>query len=88
GHLYWVQATIVPLKDAVGVPVQYIAIRTDITERKALEASIQQAEARLRRITNAVPGAVYQVEVLPQARSIRFTFVSEAVRSLLGLTPQ
>ncbi|MFX8377737.1 PAS domain-containing protein, partial [Acinetobacter baumannii] len=53
GHLYWVQATIVPLKDAVGVPVQYIAIRTDITERKALEASIQQAEARLRRITNA-----------------------------------
>ncbi|MFG6467204.1 ATP-binding protein [Roseateles sp. BYS87W] len=88
GHLYWVQATIVPLKDEHGVPVQYIAIRTDITARKALEASIQQAEARLRRITNAVPGAVYQVEVSPETLTFRFTFVSETVRHLMGLQPE
>jgi PAS domain S-box-containing protein len=56
GALYWVNATMVPLRDEAGKPTYYIGIRTDITAQKRMEATIKEAEARLLHITNAVPG--------------------------------
>ena len=86
GELYWVNATIVPLANDVGKPTMFIAIRTDITGRKRMEASMKAAEARLRHITNTVPGAVFQWHVAPD--HYRYTFISERVREVLGFTPE
>jgi len=85
GGLYWVNATIVPLRGDDGKPSLYIAIRTDITERKQMEATIKAAEGRLLRITNTVPGVVFQAHV--SSTKYRYTFVSDRVRDVLGLSP-
>lgn len=83
GGLCWLQSTIVPLRDETGAPTQFIAIRTDITARKMMEAAIKGAEARLRHITNAVPGVVYQCEV--GHGQTRYTFVSDRLGEVRGL---
>lgn len=83
GRLYWVQSTIVPLRDDTGAPAQFIAIRTDITARKMMEVAINAAEARLRHITNALPGVVYQCEV--GHGQTRYTFVSDRLSEIRGL---
>ncbi len=83
GDLYWVNATMVPLRDENGKPTFFIGIRTDITAQKRMEATIKDAEARLLHITNAVPGVVYQCEV-GQGRT-RFTFVSDRLFEIRGI---
>ena len=86
GHLYWVNATIVPLCDEAGKPYKYIAIRSDITALKHMESSLEAAKARLFRLANTVPGVVFQWEI--KGESLRYLFVSDRVKDVRGITRQ
>ncbi len=58
GSLYWVSSTLVPGLDAEGKPSQYVAVSTDITQRKQAEELLQINEARMRRLLEISPIAL------------------------------
>ena len=53
GHLYWVAATILPSQMEGDRPLGYIAIRTDITERRAMEDALRTSQEQLRMAMDA-----------------------------------
>jgi len=54
GSYYWVDTTIVPVVNSEGKPYQYVAIRSDITERKRAEEQIREQAALLDKAQDAI----------------------------------
>ncbi|HYJ89618.1 MAG TPA: PAS domain S-box protein [Pyrinomonadaceae bacterium] len=54
GSYYWVDTTIVPFLNSDGKPYQYVAIRSDITERKRGEQQIREQAALLDQAQDAI----------------------------------
>ena len=81
GTFYWVDATIVPLMGADGLPEQYIAIRTDITARKNFEARLADQLQFVEVLLEATPTAIYLQDT--EGRYVRF---NKAFEDLYGIS--
>ncbi|MEO5346475.1 MAG: PAS domain S-box protein [Magnetococcus sp. YQC-9] len=79
GHLYWVAATVVPFLDEYGKPVQYIAIRTDITAQKNLEDQLRASRKFMESLTGSMGEGVYALDGEGHC-----TFFNREAEQLLG----
>jgi diguanylate cyclase (GGDEF)-like protein/PAS domain S-box-containing protein len=80
GHLFWAATTIVPLYDTKGAVQKYLAIRFDITRRKADEAAIREEKTRWEVTLQSINDAV----IVTNARN-QVNHLNPAAESLLGI---
>lgn len=78
---YWVNATIVPLRDGHDLPTRYIAIRTDITQRKRMEAQIAESEKRFRNVVENLKEVIFRTDAAG-----RWTYLNPAWVDLTGFS--
>lgn len=61
GSFYWVDTTIIPFLDTSDSPFQYVAIRTEVTAHKKLEAKMEEQVTELARSNDELEQFAYVV---------------------------
>jgi PAS domain S-box-containing protein len=72
GTLYREEATVAPVRDASGEITNYIAIKSDITERQRAEMALRESEMMLRFFVQHAPAAIAMLD-----REMRYLVVSQ-----------
>ncbi len=81
-----VDVTMSLLTDDSGMRIGRLSVIRDVTERKRAIQALEESEERLRRITDAVPGAVFKLAQLPSGQRT-FLFISRGSKDVIGIDP-
>jgi PAS domain S-box-containing protein len=85
GSIVWVNNSVSVIRRPSGEPYGVLAVTIDVTERYAAEAAVGENEARLRALTDNLPGGmVYQLSTGRAGEERRFLFVSQSCEKLTG----
>ena len=87
GHKGWAYAYYTPLRDENGKVENVLVAISDISDRKHAEEKLRKSDETLTKLSQQVPGAIYQFQQYPDGSS-RFPFVSKAFESVYELSPQ
>jgi PAS domain S-box-containing protein len=63
GSVIWFQVNVSVLRDTAGNLTGYLALHTDVTERRRHDEELQRSNARYERATQAVAGFIYEQEI-------------------------
>jgi PAS domain S-box-containing protein len=82
GETHVDESIIAPVKDEAGQVIRFVAIKQDITARKAAEKKLEQLAYQNRLILNTVAEGICCIDVNGQT-----TFVNNAATQMLGYSP-
>ncbi|MBQ1782569.1 MAG: PAS domain S-box protein [Gammaproteobacteria bacterium] len=71
---------------APGQPNRIIGTHTDISARKAAEAGLRERDELLRKLSQQVPGVIFQYQLRPDGSSC-FPWASDGLWGIYGVTP-
>ena len=88
GHYVWVRARgKVVSYSPDGKPLMICGTHADITTQKVNELALKQSRDQLYKLTQELPGVVYQFQSWPDGRSA-FPFASSGIEAIYGVTPE
>jgi diguanylate cyclase (GGDEF)-like protein/PAS domain S-box-containing protein len=80
GRLFWTASTIIPIKGNDGLPLKYLSIRFDITQRKLDEAALSEEKVRWQVTLQSINDAV----IVTNAQN-EVAYLNPTAESLLGI---
>jgi len=92
GEFYWEDSHIAPVQDSDGKVTHYVAVKTDISQRKKMEVALIDSQAHLnvaltqyRELLDRIPVGIYKLRMRKDGK-ICFDFVSPRFCKQVGLT--
>ncbi|MEO5337142.1 MAG: PAS domain S-box protein [Magnetospirillum sp. WYHS-4] len=82
GTTFWEMASISPIKDAAGSVTHFVAVKEDITVRKAMEHSLRAARAEYDSLLTSIRAGVNKIDLEGSV-----TFANAAHDAMFGLPP-
>ena len=86
GHYIWIHASISDQRDVTGIN-GIIANFKNIDEEEKAQEQINQSQNKLAAITNAIPGAVFQLH-LTKTGEYNIDLLSNGIKSIIGYQPE
>ncbi|MDR6781941.1 PAS domain S-box-containing protein [Pedobacter africanus] len=80
GSYYWVDTTIVPFLDQKEKPYQYIAIRSDITDRKLAELEIKRQTEQIENLLECITDGFIGLD-----KNLCYTYANKQIGELLNM---
>lgn len=87
GESRWIRGRSIPEPVTGSGRVVWNGILTDVTAEKQADAQLRASDALLRKLSEQVPGVIYQYQQWPDGRS-RFPYASEGIRDIYEVTPE
>ncbi|MCH8181408.1 MAG: PAS domain S-box protein [Proteobacteria bacterium] len=84
GATVWALVTSRLARDAQGLPLYYVTVVEDITERKAAEQALREREALLSSMGKFVPGLIHKIGFDANGRA-RFLYISDRAMEMFEL---
>jgi PAS domain S-box-containing protein len=84
GEIYWDAETITPITDPKGAITHFLAVREDITERRALEAQLRQAQ-KLEGVGQLAAGIAHEINTPTQFVTDNLTFLRDSWKAIQEL---
>ncbi|WP_121627921.1 PAS domain S-box protein [Poseidonibacter antarcticus] len=83
----WIQSRGKATYDQDGSPIKMTGTHHDITKQKLLELEIKKSHEKLQKLTENVPGAIYQYRLYTNGNS-GFTYLSKSMKNVYDVSPE